>query len=288
MKKYLISYIIFLFTINSFCSEIPIIDTTKVWSVLNVEYSPMGEFKSTHFFKFEDDTIIHDTLFYKIFESYDSTNSSWFFTEQFISENASKIFLRNIYGINRILYDFNLNVGDTITQLNMFDQEMDWKLNTIDSIFLEKTWHKRLVFGILGCGGCPNDIWIEGIGSLYGVTTPGNVVADFSTTLLCVKNETEYIYTNPEFNSCYLTTGIIEHSNDKTNIVFPNPFENYIKVNSDVNELAFSVINIMGQIVSSGDLQSNSFINLSHLDKGLYILRLKSLNDFREYKIIKK
>jgi hypothetical protein len=288
MKKYFISYIIFLFAINSFCSDTLLIDTTKIWSVLNVEYSPQGELKTTHFFKFAEDTIIHDTVFYKIFENLDSTNSTWFFTEQFISQNASKIFIRNIYGINRILYDFNLNIGDTITQLNMFDQEMDWKVNTIDSIYLENTWQKRLVLGILNCGGCPNDIWIGGIGSLFGVTTPGNVVADFSTDLLCVKNEKEYIYINPEFNSCYLTTGIKEHNNDKKNIVFPNPFDDFIKVNSEANYYSFSVSNIMGQIIYYGNMSNNSIIILSHLDKGLYILRLQSLNDFREFKIIKK
>jgi hypothetical protein len=81
------------------------------------------------------------------------------------------------------------------------------------------------------------------------------------------------------------STGL--NSIQKSNIsLFPNPIINtlYIQAGIDINE--FKLYSIHGKLIESGTLESNQK-DLSHLQRGVYILDLKINNDWIQYKIIK-
>jgi len=58
--------------------------------------------------------------------------------------------------------------------------------------------------------------------------------------------------------------------------IYPNPASNYLYVNSSMhNELRFDLYDLAGQLVLSGN--ANEKINLSEINNGLYLIRVKSL-----------
>jgi|WetSurMetagenome_2_1015567.scaffolds.fasta_scaffold93229_1 hypothetical protein len=82
---------------------------------------------------------------------------------------------------------------------------------------------------------------------------------------------------------CGLTVGINKTENKNKQIqIFPNPCrdELNLKFNSvHNNDFNFEIINLLGKIVLSGNIQNNSLkINTSQLDSGYYILRMTNGN----------
>jgi len=57
--------------------------------------------------------------------------------------------------------------------------------------------------------------------------------------------------------------------------VYPNPFSNYIRINSDADNIHVSVVNIIGQEVYNGAYQSGG-IDLSNLNQGMYVIQASS------------
>ena len=65
--------------------------------------------------------------------------------------------------------------------------------------------------------------------------------------------------------------------------VYPNPFTNKINVSNIIGEVDFILSNTLGQIIFSGtNIQEK---DLSFLEKGVYLLNLKS--DNKNHQIIK-
>ncbi len=285
MKQLYLIHLLILVSVQTFCIDTLIVDTSKVWSVVYGEYPPTdGVRYTTHSFQFKGDSVINDTFYFKILESYDSSNYNWTFTRQFIRQESSKIFIRDYFGNDRILYDFNLKVGDTITQINMFEQESDWILELIDSIELDNVWYKHYTFGILDCDGCPKDFWVEGIGSLFGVIHPGNLAIDFSTELLCMRKGEDLIYINSEFNSCYIYAVQTEINQIKEFNIFPNPFISFTRI--QLNEInpsdirAIYLVNAYGKKIKEINLIKD-YIQLEreNLPSGLYFIQLIDKNN---------
>ena len=104
--------------------------------------------------------------------------------------------------------------------------------------------------------------------------------------------EKDSILSNVCFNSCEICTptAIEEHQN--TDIyVFPNPTENTVKitnlpVNKDVN---IKVYNANGQLLSDilSKNKSSLLVNLSSMNSGIYVIKIKSENVNETLKIVK-
>ncbi|MES2431447.1 MAG: carbohydrate-binding protein [Bacteroidota bacterium] len=88
----------------------------------------------------------------------------------------------------------------------------------------------------------------------------------------------------------YSTIRVINTNADsKKLLVYPNPVETYLTINlnrSIVKPLEYSVINSEGKIVKKGNIMYSQYdINISHLSKGFYILKI--INE-RPLQFIKK
>ena len=75
---------------------------------------------------------------------------------------------------------------------------------------------------------------------------------------------------------------------------FPNPFKSWINISSNhslINFSNFEVYSLNGQLIYGGRILVANIntikINLSNLENGLYILKINSNNDSKEFKIIK-
>jgi len=70
--------------------------------------------------------------------------------------------------------------------------------------------------------------------------------------------------------------------------VFPNPFEDLIRVNGFTAPFNYKIASMTGQIVISGISDRKEIGNIAHLKPGLYFLSVQTENLFYTFKIIKR
>jgi hypothetical protein len=70
-------------------------------------------------------------------------------------------------------------------------------------------------------------------------------------------------------------------------LVYPNPFENEITIAGSAGPINFKISSVDGKLIRKGVI-SNSYLNLSDLAKGLYLLQLEQDGNWHTKKIIKK
>ena len=90
------------------------------------------------------------------------------------------------------------------------------------------------------------------------------------------------------FQIKYSNLGISNNETVKVNI-YPNPSKGIINIETEKSDIEITIENLLGSIVYSKQLsQNNSSIDVSSLDKGIYIIRVmdKSTNSIANKKII--
>jgi len=102
--------------------------------------------------------------------------------------------------------------------------------------------------------------------------------------------------------SIILTQGIHQHYFSITEIennlskeinvkVFPNPATNYLNIETNSNELFYSISDITGKIIIEGKtFGKENIIKISKLHKSIYLLRISNIktNQTKTFKIIKR
>lgn len=149
------------------------------------------------------DTIIDSNNYKKLM------SSGWTFTGDIICENppnpiigyvgairedtvANKVFFRPTWGfpVDTLLYDYNLNVGDTIKgYLPSFN---NITVDSIDSVLIGNTYHRRWILDNQEEGAI-----IEGIGSTYGLIEHIGVqfLGGYLSGLICIKDSSGVLAT---------------------------------------------------------------------------------------------
>ena len=177
---------------------IRLLEENKQWNVVDV--SGFGWVAATTFIY---KTTLRDTLIdnklYNIIEKYDSLSNHTSY--EFVREDSTgKVFLNSNYPFANnelLLYDFSLEVGDTISLYN----EIDFVVISTDSITLlnnekRKTWKFEAANAIDKCNYYPNDddVWIEGVGSINGLLSPGCKSYTDYFQLLCFYEDGNILY----------------------------------------------------------------------------------------------
>ena len=167
----------------------------------------------TVFYFVDGDTSLNSNNYIKI-----NRKAFWSLTDTFISrytylreDSTGKVFVFD--GTEKLLYDMNSSVGDTIHVYSFFDLNSfsDVIVDSISSIQLGNETRKifylsTIYFNIGGGGGNNNSdplIWIEGIGSNAGIFFPaGGVAVDEVFWLTCFTE-------NDTFRSNQIREGLI-------------------------------------------------------------------------------
>ncbi|MBN4051299.1 T9SS type A sorting domain-containing protein [bacterium AH-315-M05] len=193
--------------------------------------------------------------------------------------NKKVYFLPPSSSTDTLLYDFDLNVGDTLGPGYLYNNNQ--YVTAIDST-LDKCGMYRKTFYING-SGAP---YTEGIGSLWGLLEPTEIcVCDYSWSMSCFSHAND---TCVDSSSCQLILNIIQEvTKAVTNIkVYPNP-ASYQSINLEYElnqseEVDISIFDNFGKIVKeinnipSGFGKHTVVIDVSGLPSGLYLCRLKS------------
>lgn len=188
----------------------------------------------------------------------------------------------------KLLYDFSLNVGDTVVSfLNETCPAIE-TIGAIDSIIVNGNYHRRLHLQ----GGCSGIqiYYIEGIGSNFGLIFPNNT--GNLSNLICTKVNNQTYYPDSS-TSCDLVTSVSSLDIDMAIDIYPNPSNNEINIIiPDTEKLTSNIITLLsplGQILITEKINSQkSIIDISSLPKGLYLLTISVNENIFTKKIIKQ
>jgi hypothetical protein len=279
--------------INSSVSaqNISITDSLNRWNIgLNcVSEEPIDPYNrwSTYFEHIEGDTIINEMHYKRLVHCLDSmcVNKSF---KSFIREDSGKVFLADKTR-EFILYDFNLKQGDSLVMYYLWDErnsnplfiQVDSVKSGIFQDQKERIIQYVTVYAYHYRESSFNDVIVEGIGSMrFGLEYPINLFLTGATgcnpNLLCFYTDKNLVYTNPEFNDCYITTGISQfHKTPELVKVISAPNGMLVlELTSSVSGKIF-IFNLLGEIVSQKKIL-DSTSQLYVPGTGIYLYRFVS------------
>ena len=255
-----------------------IVDPAKLWSNMAEFCQPSGSTYSTEFIRFDIDTIIDDQIYQKVWISEDEEHQEWNFYGTFIREDDGQVFYREIFGEEGLIYNFNLEIGDSVIidnprtpgMLKLFFTE-------IDSVEIANGYRER--WKLVSNTYENSEYWIRGIGSQTGVINSGTGVYGGlcgSYTLLCQKHDSELVYQNPEYNSCYILTTNVNNNDviqKQITLSYDRSLKT-VKLQMKANQYRTVIIsNLLGVIIEDQHTESTSVsFNLSKHPTGLYVV----------------
>lgn len=263
----------------------PLVQENNEWTTLIVIQSGPYPWDTTFWtdnYRLSGDTVINNQTYTKLYKSQEEFPINWNYCAGLREENQ-KVW-RN--GTNNypemLIYDFTLNLGDTI---NLWDEDP----MIVDSIVNKPINNENRRHIYFSYPGYPSlsELWIEGIGSNRGILEPGSGTFEGgSSWLLCMKENGAIIYSNPNYNSCFLITEIEEINNSLIE-AYPNPAEDLIKISNleNIRIESISIFDLSGQKIRDFD-KSKTELDLSRISTGIYLLKLSYANSEIIRKII--
>lgn len=222
-----------------------------------------------------------------------------------------------------LLYDFSLEVGDTITATIFFDlsaltypPQDPCEIYVYKSICISKSdslirlndssYRRKIQMEIVSSSNRYSQYWIEGIGSTNGLLSPAAFSSYINSLpflrLLCYSVNDESLIEFPEYDydsipdDCYSIGDIsnIKEYNISSEIkLYPNPVHDILTIEIQDLEILFPcriiIFDILGEKLQCIDIyDKQTQINLNYLDRGIYIIRISQSNKINLYsKIIK-
>lgn len=193
------------------------------------------------------------------------------------------------------LYNFNLNVGDTLNGI-IFSHHPDiyFTVNSIDSVIVVNTYHKRFV--LYRDGYFFRDYLIEGVGYSWGLLE--NAPTGFYPfyELRCFHNNDQLGYINSFSGECALEvdTCLVSVFQPQLNWnfnIYPNPANAYCVINlpKTTYDIEIAVLDLPGKpVLWLKPTSSSEFVNLdvSQIPSGIYLIHIKTPNQTFTNKLV--
>ncbi len=232
----------------------------------------------TEIFRIEGDSLVNSMSYNKIWLSNDSLSSSTF--QGLLREESNTVYYIPPNGNEGILYDFNLEIGDTAYVNNVFCNDIPIYVIDIDTVEYFGVSRKRWN---LGENGIVEEFWAEGIGSLNGplYTKYWDCIICPVWELLCYHDNDTLEYIMPGETDCYINTVGINENNTENNFSFkPNPVKKgnsfYIETTSKSNSIR--IFNSSGLLIKTIDPMNDNNIRIetNTFEPGLYFITVKT------------
>ena len=207
-----------------------------------------------------------------------------------------------------LLYDFSINVGDTVSiyvnEGDIFKVKMKrveyidlgedpyYYINADSLQILENGDYRRRILmcmdeSYMYCYPMNSAAWIEGIGSIYGLVrhflTKISTALDVGWVLLCCANEDELLWSTPwnTNDNCYKRiTDINENRRNMELIIYPNPATDFIRIKNmeiiDLYDCWIEIFDVYGKSILKQKYEDK--IDVSALKAGYYILKATTSN----------
>ena len=212
MKLLFTTTIILLSVLVQSQSPYQIADTSKVWNTITIGFGSWGVWLcgGTKSNKFEGEIFIGGNTYLEVLESEDSLQENWY-VNGFLREDTINNSVYFGWGVGEIglIYDFDLNVGDSIYIDNYYTTYTSLLVcDSIDTVNINGVFKNRYFFSSdFFNPNYPAEVWIEGIGSVFGVLNSGLggvPLGGGTRELLCCSENDEVIYMDSLFGACFI------------------------------------------------------------------------------------
>jgi len=267
----------------------PFPDSNAVWNVEIVsQCSTSTVTREWYSYVMNGDTNIGGSLYHKIYIPMfidssqcfgNSTLGGYYFGCIRQDTTLKRVyFIESSSTIEKLLYDFNIQVGDTLhgNLTNYGDCADDSVITEMDSIFINGNFRKRWKVPTMLM---PQYI-IEGIGYIGGPFTP-ICSWEGSSYLSCFTQDNIVLYMDTSNVIHPGLCGIINSASSTKKInspfLYPNPFHDYVILESPMFPATIEIYNLLGIKVFEQKIVSNqTIIQTNHLENGLYFYLLKN------------
>jgi hypothetical protein len=259
----------------------PFPDSNAVWN-FNYFWACMGSDPTNDFFSvtYSGDTVIGSNIYHKLyipFILHQSAGTCGGETPGYKGAirhdglNKKVFFVSPSSASEELLYDFNLQVGDTVQgYLGSFALPAD-VVQEIDSVLTGNSYRKRWIINT-----CYNISLIEGIGSTYGLIqpSPGCITDLPDYTFTCFRQNGETLYPDTTA-ACELITSaepgmlpVVEFT------IAPNPCRGSFTIDfgNSTTATGIRLTNIEGKIIRDEPVNGRLMITIDNLRGGTYIL----------------
>ncbi len=274
----------------------PFPDSSAIWNISSIQSCSITSFDWwTHSYSYHitNDTLINGIVYHMLEVPSEvivtnggcGINGSWTIPGHYAGSIRQDILNKKVFIIppasitEELLYDFDLQVGDTVTGFTQSFASPNDVVNSIDSILIGGNYRKRWNINSLHSISI-----IEGIGSTYGLLelSPGNAIIDaYDATLSCFSNNGITLYPNAGTN-CELITSI-KHFSPETYSCYltPNPFNLFstLTVGNKFENAELKIYDCFGKIIKTDKLNGENYLlNRNNLVNGIYFLQLINNN----------
>ena len=293
MKKILFGFILMSFSLLLSGQHYnPFPDSNAIWRVDRRPYGvSIGEYY-LYQYTIKGDTVIGGNDYKIINRSGKKANGTLYFNVNigFIRDDtvAKKVYFRFNNGISdTLLFDFSLNIGDTLRNMLNVPNSYGYTLfvDSIDSILLANKYYKRFILGAIDPFGNPSVLeppyLIEGIGSSFGLIEPIDELYMDATgyTLWCFSLDDTTLFPSFTPDPCEMIVGIEEPENNSPAMtIAPNPFSNETTISYSLtksDQVTLSIYDITRRLVTV--LENNYKI------PGTYHLIFQNTKKLNEY-----
>ena len=261
---------------------LPLIEENKQWNVCS---NVANVYEYTTAYKwFGEDTVINDLTYKIIYSSETNDPYQWqidcFMREDTATQKVYQRYYPDIHG-ERIVYDFNLNEGDTIC----CDSEPHEDYNCLvvqsvnDIILGDGITRKKIELGYSYDDFVfVEETWIEGIGCNMGVTRGMTWMFTGSIDwLMCMTVNDELIYRDNAPQNCWRSGHLgIDNIDNEDFLIYPNPAREYTYIDfggSMSGEM--EIYGIAGMLVAKLEYNGEALrLDLTDLQPGVYFVRL--------------
>lgn len=273
-------------------SERVIVNENMTWSTLEVHCMPNGNNYSTYYIRFAEDTLIDGLTYKRMWHCSEESQTNWNLYGFIREDEDNKVYLRPPDYIEGLVYDFGCNVGDTVETWNIYlnNDSLHFVVTDIDSVLLLDGYRKRIT--LLEYNNMLEEVWVEGLGSYYGILNSGNNAyggACGAYEALCFEREGDLIYQHPEYNTCYydFSVNTAEFADERISI-YPNPAQDYVYLDyTEDGNREIELYDIAGKVFFKKFVSGNKvLLNLQELESGIYFIKVVSDNSHPTFKVI--
>ncbi|NOZ45462.1 MAG: T9SS type A sorting domain-containing protein [Chlorobi bacterium] len=274
---------------------VPMPTSNALWSEIYVDFAAPPEYDTMNlkYAIFDEDTIFEGIVWQKLFMLFDSTllleNAEFY---GLLLEKDKIVYFIGPYS-SGILYNFNAQVGDTITV--DIPISVDFNIKKIDSIEINGKLRKRFYLWDYTGEWDTGIRWIEGIGSTNGLLWPGDWTTNENNNLLCLHHNNELIYYNNKYGTCYPNypdsyQSVKQIENQLLKNIYPNPAKDKTKIEFPALETGqLSIHSIDGRIIMYQNINytKSQIIDLSSIKAGIYLIKfVNNKNEMYQSKLI--
>ena len=238
----------------------------------------------------------HYERYYEYCTGNSGTDTTTFYIRQDVAVKKVWIYLPSTNS-DTILYDFNLQVGDTLNQreywaINFLPPDY-WIVSSIDSILIDGNYRKQFHYSTtLDTTSSCSSAMIEGIGADHGfINLPKTCFEYWASLIKSYQNGILLYGDSSPFNyACHdFTTGVTEIKLKESISIFPNPVTDKLNVTVNNNEVSEIILYDIALRELLQEKFTNSIsLNTEPLAKGLYIYEVRNKNGLcKKGKVVK-